>query len=135
MVTHISPLIADSTKITFAVDFALEKGVFFRNTIAFNSMPGPIVRKEVTLFVNKRFTNMALEFFPSMGIFDVSFVSILVLIQKHGVIGVANGALPADALPVDVIDQIGCNFLEGSGIPERQTGLVRNRPLHLLSTA
>ena len=78
---------------------------------------------------------MALKFFPSMGIFDVSFVSILVLIQKHGVIGVANGALPADALPVDVIDQIGCNFLEGSGIPERQTGLVRNRPLHLLSTA
>ena len=52
VVTHISPLIADSTKITFAVDFALEKGVFFRNTIAFNSMPGPIVRKEVTLFVN-----------------------------------------------------------------------------------
>ena len=135
MVTHISPLIADSPKITFAADFAREKGVFFRNTIAFNSMPGPIVRKEVTLFVNKRFTNVALEFFPSMGFFDVSFVSLLVLIQKHGVIGVANGALPADALPVDVIDQIGCDFLEGSGIPERQTGLVRNRPLHLLSTA
>ena len=52
VVTHISPLIADSPKITFAADFALEKGVFFRNTIAFNSMPGPIVRKEVILFVN-----------------------------------------------------------------------------------
>ena len=47
--------------------------------------------------------------------------------QKQGVIVVANSALQADGLIVDVKDQIGWNFLEGS-VPERQIGLVRTDP-------
>ena len=66
---------------------------------------------------------MALEFFPSMGIFDVSFVSILVLMQKHGVIGVANGALePDQAGSLFVKYPVLWDFMERSTVPERQKG-------------